>query len=97
MNLRNPIVQIHREFFFPDSHVVHLFNAQYLVLHKEVTSSVCISVAILATVIRLFVRRSVLWFDDVSYFHDQDKHLCSPEKLLVETTCQLTNEYSYAR
>ena len=26
----------------------------------------------------------MLWFDDVSYFHDQDKHVCSLEKLLVD-------------
>ena len=37
-----------------------------IVLYKEVTSSICTSVAILATVIRLFVRRLVFWFDDVS-------------------------------
>jgi hypothetical protein len=35
-------------------------------LFKEVSSIICTSVAILATVIRLFVRRLVFWFDDVS-------------------------------
>ena len=73
MNLQNPIVQIQREFFFSSffsqTHAAHPFDTQYLVfLYKEVTSTVCTSVAILTTVIRLFVKRLILWFDDVSRF-----------------------------
>ena len=59
-------------------------DTQYFVFYKEVTSPICTSVAILATVTRLFVRRLVFWFDDVSRFQDQDH--------LIERTC-LTDEY----
>ena len=59
----------------------HLFDTQYLVLCKEVTSTVCTSVAILTTVIRLLVRRLVFWFDDVSRFPWRPTHL---ENLLVD-------------
>ena len=64
MNLQYDITQIQRESFFP----AHPFDTQYLFLYKEVTSSICTSVAILATVIRLFMRRLIFWFDDVSRF-----------------------------
>ena len=55
---------------------------QCLVLYKEVTSSVCTSVAILTTVIRLFVRRLIFWFDDVSRFPWSRPNY--PENLLVD-------------
>ena len=58
------------------------FDTQYLILYKEVTSSICTSVAILTTLIRLFVRRPVFWLDDVSRFPwPKPTHL---ENLLVD-------------
>jgi len=40
-------------------------DLQYDIVQIQLTSSICTSVAILATVIRLFLRRLILWFDDV--------------------------------
>ena len=67
------------------------FDTQYLILYKEVTSSVCTSVAILTTLIRLFVRRSVFWFDDVSRFSWPKTNSSR------EPACRLTDEYRQAR
>ena len=90
MNFHNPIVQIQREFFFflPNSSrlpSVLMLNIWGFFLRKEVTSSVCTSAAILTTIIRLFVRRLIFWFDDVSCLFSvfEDQLICSLEKLLV--------------
>ena len=66
-----PLYKSSVNFFFSlQTYVAHPFDTHSIFgfLYKEVTSSVCTSVAILTTVSRLFVKRLVLWFDDVSRF-----------------------------
>lgn len=70
MNLQDYILKMKGKFnLIPQSRAAHPFDTctQYLVLYKVVASSICTPVAILATVIRLLVRRLVFWFDDVSH------------------------------
>ena len=57
-----PLYKSSVSFYFPLIRLI--LNIWFL--YKEVTSSVCTSVAILTTAIRLFVKRLVFWFDDVS-------------------------------
>ena len=67
MNHQHAISQIQRESIFFKPPPFHLILNVWF-LYKEVASSVCTSVAILFTVTRLFVRRLIFWFDDVSRF-----------------------------